>query len=132
MQWNLGDMLPHEIAHANDWNRSKTMSLEERAELLHRVLERVQSADRYKSSYVESINNEDKQLELKEKVNEYWAEVASAYLRCDPNLNYKDIAIVHDLITKSDPNFDRQAMKNLRENLIQESVSTKTIAIDTN
>jgi hypothetical protein len=67
------ELLIHELAHANDWNRSNVLSPEDRLTLLHLVHGRVSSPDHLRFPYVESINNPDKKAEHLRKCTEYWA-----------------------------------------------------------
>src|SRR6185295_8058545 len=72
--WLINDLLPHELAHLNDWNSTNLNSLDS-MELLNSVYQRVQSPDRFKSSYVEHIHNEDKQQQTTYRMREYFAEI---------------------------------------------------------
>lgn len=105
----IATSLVHEAAHANDWIADATMSLKERMDLLLAVTRRVQSPDRYQSSYVEKINNEDKELELYLKTTEYWAVIAGIFFTDPAALNIKDYEIVANFVHQKDKNFDRQA-----------------------
>lgn len=77
--YRLSDKTPalinHELAHANDWNRSNVLSPEDRLTLLYLVHERMSSPDHLRFSYVESISNPDKKAEHLKKCTEYWAEL---------------------------------------------------------
>ena len=104
---NINEAFSHEIAHANDWEVSNDLSFEDRASFLLAIVERVQSEDRFHSTYVESIKNEDKQLELHNKCKEYWAEICEQYFGGSAqNLNYKDVQLIESVVKKEDPNFD--------------------------
>jgi len=94
----------HEIAHANDWVRSKNLSVLERANMLLEVTARLESGDRYLSTYVESINNEDKSLEKYLKAAEYWAEISSIYFTQPSTLNVADFELVGRYVTSSSQN----------------------------
>ncbi|MBI4120384.1 MAG: hypothetical protein HY454_02860 [Parcubacteria group bacterium] len=107
----------HEIAHANSWKTDNEMNTEERMDLLLSISKRLRAGDRYMSNYVESINNEDGQLENYNKATEYWAEICEQYFS-DPNsLNVKDWEIVDDMIKKQDPKFDLDETLEARHKL---------------
>jgi len=117
----FGRVLAHEFAHANDWERDNEMSTTERADLILAIAKRLESEDRYKSDYVESINNSDKQKERYYKATEYWAEICSAYFNNPDSLNVQDWFLVHENVKKSDPSFDARQKKEQRVNLIHSS-----------
>jgi hypothetical protein len=76
------DVLNHEIAHAKNWNNSKTLKNHERVNFLHEVTQRFAQEDRFKSEYVETIvADEDKNLEAYKKVSEYWGEIVREYAK---------------------------------------------------
>lgn len=128
---NINEALSHEIAHANDWEADNELSFEERLNLLLAIADRVRSEDRYLSTYVESINNEDKQKELYLKCTEYWAEICSRYFGDSAdNLNYKDVQIIEGMVKKEDPDFDQPAACTKRINSII-AYGYKTIDINT-
>ncbi|MBI5139825.1 MAG: hypothetical protein HZA94_00005 [Candidatus Vogelbacteria bacterium] len=115
----VDDLLTHEIGHLN-WTGNKFLTTEEKQELLTKIVERVRSTGRYKSSYVEKINNDNKREELDLKVTEYFAEIASAYF--SPTQHYllptEDAAIIDELIAKTDPNFDIKKARKRRTKII--------------
>ena len=96
----------HEIAHGNDWLRDSELTPTERINLLAKVYVRVNSEDRFRSGYVESIGTNDKKTTLSHKCEEYFAEIAAAYFNDPSTLNYKDFTIIHNLISKKSPDFD--------------------------
>jgi len=104
---NVEYTLSHEIAHANDWDNDNSLTFEERIDFLLKIIDRVQSKDRFMSSYVESITNPDPQHELKRKAKEYWGDICGVYFSgSTQRLNTKDIAIIEWVISLNDPNFD--------------------------
>ncbi|MBI3633438.1 MAG: hypothetical protein HY226_04050 [Candidatus Vogelbacteria bacterium] len=108
--WFVNSIIIHELGHASDWHENGSLSIEEKLQLLQEISTRVKSPDRYISSYVEAIENEDKSLEWKEKTIEYFAEIVCAYLSDEyVKLPGADRKIVWDLIKKFDPKFDREA-----------------------
>jgi len=104
----------HEIAHGNDWVNNEKLNVQERITLLAKIAARVWSRDRFVSSYVESINHKDPKTANVRQCEEYFAEVASAYFNCPDVLNYKDFQIIHELVTKRDPNFNIEEAKRAR------------------
>ena len=118
----LEDALFHEIAHLNDWENDKDTSFEERVDLVLKIAERLKSEDRYRSPYLERIENENKEEELYLRAKEYWAEIASQYFR-DPNkLNAKDAEIVAGHIERTDPEFDVKMKSLERQGMIREMI----------
>lgn len=114
------EILPHEIAHSNDWDRDDKMSLEERMKLLLSVGERLQAPDRYMSQYVESINASgklDKQAENYQKATEYWAEICAQYFSHPARLSIRDFQLVDSRVRKTDQNFDLLKNKGKRDEL---------------
>ena len=99
----------HELIHSNDWIRDAEMSSLERLEMLDEVVDRLKSEDRFRSSYVESIENPDKKEELYIKATEYLAEIGKAYFM-DPDMLKKgftkDFNIIDKLIKIHDSEFD--------------------------
>ena len=80
-KWSEDDIkeaVRHEAAHANDW-KSRDRHVNQRINMLYEIIGRAKNSNRFRSLYVESIKNPDKQQELVLKSNEYWAEIASAY-----------------------------------------------------
>ncbi|MFA6397594.1 MAG: hypothetical protein WDK96_01960 [Candidatus Paceibacterota bacterium] len=104
---NINTAFSHEAGHCNSWECINNLSIEQRLDFLLYILDRVQSEDRYLSSYVESINSEDKKNELYNKATEYWAVICEVYFSGNiQNLNIKDIQIIETIIKTKDPNFD--------------------------
>ncbi len=103
----LAGTLIHEAAHGADWLTNKFLTTEERIQFLQAVVNRVKSADRFRSGYVESINNENKQTELFKKVAEYWAEIVEEYHKYEHGtLAQMDIDLVTYWLKKTDPSSD--------------------------
>jgi hypothetical protein len=123
-----GSTLLHEVAHANDWVRDTQMTDEEKNSMREAVVARLGAADRYKSGYVESVNNKDAEKERETKALEYWADLSSAYLRsADPEkeISSEDRAIVIAMIKRTDPGFDQKAARLRREQIIKEMTDAK-------
>ncbi len=116
----LLETLAHEIGHANDWDSDNSLSAEDRFDLLLAVSNRVRSKDRFMSSYVESINNDDNKIELYNKCVEYWAEIYSAYILRPSMLNYEDFKIVDALVKKADPDFKARIFLDQQRGLFSE------------
>lgn len=115
----------HEIAHANSWMSDNETGDEEKADLLLKIADRLSSADRYKSSYVESINNQDKNKEKYTKASEYWAEICAQYFEDPTQLNVKDFQIVDAQVRKTDPNYDWQKSRSERARILSKVSRTK-------
>lgn len=103
------DTLTHELAHANDWERDNTMTTEQRINLLTAIADRLASESRYQSPYVESITNEDGQLEQYLKAQEYWAEICREYFISPDGLHIDDFTIVDGALRQQDPQFSGEA-----------------------
>ncbi len=77
--------LTHELAHRQDkrknpnFSQEGNLSQDELENLDKSLTERVESDDRFKSDYVEAINNVNYKRELSSKKTEWWAEGASEY-----------------------------------------------------
>jgi hypothetical protein len=114
--------LGHELAHAHDFNYAR-LPAEKRLKLLAKIIERLESENRYKSSYVEQINNPDKKKEMQNKANEYFAEIVGAYLynptaAKSGGMPKEDIAIVEAYIKELDPNFDAEKAAEERQQIL--------------
>ena len=110
-------ILPHELGHANDWENDSQLSPEERVALLLAVNNRVQSAERYMSYYVESIRNKEPELERYLKAKEYWAEICQAYFDNPEHMDIHDFQLVDRVVKKSDPQFSFEKSINQRVRL---------------
>ncbi len=123
--WITNDLIAHELAHLNDWDTNKLLTLEERLELFNKILERLNSEDRYQSSYVESITNDNKQYEKYSKAQEYYAEIMEAYFSVNGpmSLPEADRAIAGGVIKKLNPQYDENAMLSVRLGIITGPVS---------
>ncbi len=94
--WSKKDVqikLTHEAAHANDW-KARYRNVPERINMMYENLKRVKSTDRFRSGYVESIKNADKQYELSLKTGEYWAEITKQYFSDKEELPKQDRNLV--------------------------------------
>ncbi|MES3005096.1 MAG: hypothetical protein V4690_03230 [Patescibacteria group bacterium] len=121
--WIVHHLIPHEVFHLQDADSNFLLTVDERIELYEKLIERVRSTDRFKSGYVEKVDNEDKKTELRVKVSEYFAEIGSVYLSPDYHLLPEaDKEIIRSLIEKIDPDFDRVEALNIRRGLIGEIV----------
>ncbi len=126
----------HELGHANDWLARTDLSKNDRIELFYNVVKRVQSPDRFKSAYVESINNKDKYLELNLKTNEYWAEIIQVYFdnptEAATLLAPDDYRLIEQYLKIAAPHLDLKAAaleRQVRGKLIkQELVEKKIVA----
>lgn len=114
----LRGTLPHELGHANDWESDAEMSGEERLDLLVAVGERLGSEDRYRSAYVEKINNPDEKRELYTKAVEYWAEICSQYFRNPEAMDVKDFQLVDARVRKVDPDYDADECRSERQEVV--------------
>lgn len=101
------ETLSHEIAHAGF-----------SAELLDKILLRLEAEDRFKSPYVESIKNPDKGTETAIKVQEYWAEICKQYFDDAESLDKKDFEIIEERIKKEGPGFDWRKAREERQKII--------------
>jgi hypothetical protein len=119
IDWIANNLILHETFHLQDWNSNSLLTYEERLELYKTIIDRVKSPDRFKSTYVESISNEDKQAELSAKAGEYFAEIGATYLSGDVNLLPKeDRLLVENFIAKFDPEFNRVEALKVRDRII--------------
>lgn len=120
---DVSEVLSHELAHANDWERDNEMSKEERADLLLSIAKRVKAEDRFMSSYVESIENKDKKMEFYLKTTEYFAEICEIYFSHPEDLHFKDFKIADDYIRKTDPDFNVKKFAAKRQKIIDIAMS---------
>lgn len=127
-EWIVNKMLPHEMFHLQDWDSNLLLTQSERLELYKNIIDRVKSDDRFKSEYVEGINNDDKKTELSVKAAEYFAEIGAAYLSTDYSLlPQADKDLIRDFIAKVDPSFDRKKALKHRYKLIGEGPSVMQV-----
>lgn len=119
----LNDLIPHELGHANDWNNDSEMTSAERVNLLISVGERLDDSDRFRSWYVEHIQNKDGQHERYTRATEYWAEICAAYFSTPDFMNIKDFELVDGVVKKGDPKYNlrfNNSQRAQRENLVIE------------
>ena len=109
--------IAHEVAHSNDWNLDNEMTHKERVDLLLKIFERVNSEDRFMSSYVEGIVDSDKKREAFLKVREYWAVICAQYFSDASKLNIKDAELIEGHIKRTDPEFNWGEKATRRLNL---------------
>ena len=124
--YEILDILAHELGHANDWESDEEMTDEERLDLLLAVGDRIDDEDRYRSSYVESIKNKDRERERYLKATEYWAEICEAYFTQPYNLNAKDYALVEARVKRHDPEFNDVEARFHQAKLVYSSTYGKT------
>ncbi len=127
----LGNIMSHELAHANDWEFDNQLSAEARIYLLAKVAQRLESSDRYHSAYVESIQEKDKQYQYYKKCLEYWAEICGAYFS-DPDredLPEQDRKLIEFHLSKTTPGFDARGAKKIRDKLIQNYFRSKGVEL---
>jgi len=130
-EWYIvNELLPHELAHLNDWDTNKLLTLEERLELLNKVLERLNSEDRYRSPYVESITSDNRQYEKYTKAQEYYAEIMEVYFSSSGPiaLPEADRLIIESVMDKLNPQYDSQAMVGARLEILKGEESASTIS----
>ncbi len=121
--WIANDLILHEVFYLQDAVSNSLLTGDERVSLYKTLLDRIKSADRFKSEYVEAISNKDKSKELRYKIGEYFAEIGSTYLSSDYYLLPEaDKKIISGLISKVDPTFDRLRALNRRRALIGEKI----------
>lgn len=89
----------HEATHANDW-RSHSRPVHERISMIYEITNRLNSPERFRSGYVESINNKNGKVELSLKILEYLPEITANYFVDKDNLPEKDIEIVERFLGK--------------------------------
>ena len=106
----------HELAHANDWHSDNDLTAKERLALALKIAERIKAPDRFKSSYVESIDykNDTKKTNYFRAV-EYWAEICAQYFDDPTRLNIKDVIIIEEHIRKTDPGFNVKKANQVRQ-----------------
>lgn len=119
----LNETLAHELAHAHDFRYAR-LSPAERLAFLSKILERLESEGRFRSSYVEDINNKDKAAELEGKALEYWAEIFGTYLS-DPfeaktKLPKEDLEIIKEYFNLVAPGFNFEAAWSRRQKIISQ------------
>lgn len=115
----LRDVLPHELGHGNDWLSDQEMTYEERLDLQLAVAERLSADDRFQSSYVESIQNDNPQAERCLKALEYWAEICGQYFNDPSKLHYNDYELVNNCVKAGDPDYDENAANEVRNNFLE-------------
>lgn len=132
---NINICLTHELGHANDWDTDNETSVDDKMVLLVSIAERLDSPDRYMSSYVESIGIPDTTKEIAEgttyysnahqrqkynKAKEYWGEICSVYFSSPGLLNVKDFELVDNWVKKNDPTFNLEKSIELRSEMIKD------------
>src|SRR3989344_7480930 len=133
---NFFSATSHEMGHANDWLARTDLSDEYRINLLYNVVKRVESPDRFKSAYVESINNKDSGKQLMHKATEYFAEIVAEYLNNPKEAKTKlapaDLTLVEQHLKVSATNFNlEQAViaREARGRIIKQGIIEKQIKL---
>lgn len=75
LSYETTQLVGHELAHTNDWNRSNTLSPEDRLTLLYLVHARISSPNHLRFPYVESIRKGNRKDEHLQRCTEYFAEL---------------------------------------------------------
>lgn len=112
-----GELMIHELAHGSSDSTDDRLSPAMRRGLRAWILDRVNSPDRYRSWYVESIKNKDPEERDRRKAGEYWAEIVMEYLRSERpemRLPLADLKMIQDFIRSTDPEFDQAKARLLR------------------
>lgn len=112
-----GELMIHELAHGSSDSTDDRLSPAMRRGLRAWVLDRVNSPDRFRSWYVESIKNKDPEERDRRKAGEYWAEIVMEYLRSERpemRLPLADLKMVQDFIRSTDPEFDQAKARRRR------------------
>lgn len=124
--WFLFHTLSHEASHANDWEANEDLTSVERVDLLLKINNRIKSPNRFISSYVEGINNDNKETEGYLKCVEYFAEICGEYFTFGKkNLNMEDVGIIEFVVNKKDLNFNIDVAINKRLAIINTEIYRK-------
>lgn len=118
---NLSDTLPHELAHSLDWDHPWPLDKEKGELVKAKITERLKTGNRYMSSYVEGINNQNKVIEQSWKRDEYWAVVHAVYFGTQEPLEFlpdEDFKMVEDVVNLVQPGFNRDAAWERRRQLL--------------
>lgn len=119
------ESLGHEIAHSNDWERDDQMTYTERVELLFRIAHRLSAGNRFRSTYVESIEGDTAEEKNYYRAVEYWAEICAQYFIDPTALHIEDYQIVDEQIRKTDPHYNPIVTSEKRANIIKGLLSQK-------
>lgn len=123
----VSSTLNHEVAHNVDWLGNKSMTTLQRFRFFKLTIDRVQSDNRVRDKYVESIHNDDPQKELLSKTTEYWAVVNELYFSLDYHLlPEEDSYLVESVLKIIDPQFNP---KSDRDKVVNGQVDV-SVAID--
>lgn len=123
--WYVVLSIGHEICHSNDWESDNEMTAEQRINLLLRVSGRLSAKDRFRSSYVESIKNDDPQKQRYNKAVEYWAVTCGQYFENATKLNIKDFRLVDNHVRMTDPNFNWMESSLKRKDLLNNGLGER-------
>lgn len=117
------NIINHELGHANDWGSDNDTFYEEKLDLLLGILARIDSPDRYMSSYVESYKDgDDKTIHFRKfrMAQEYWAEISGQYFSDPTQLSIIDLEIVDSWIRKGDPGYNWKLAFEAREKIVMQ------------
>jgi hypothetical protein len=103
----------HEAAHQQDWESNHLLTVQERIELLQATVDRLKSPDHYRTAYIEKLEA-DASTPKDVLAREYFAEVMMAHLNGNVFLNDADKALVHQVLDRTDPGLDLQAINDQR------------------
>jgi len=112
--------LIYEFGHANNWRNRCNLSLAQRISLLYEVIKQVESLDRYRDKYVESIKCVDKAEEIARKAVEYWGALCMWVIAKPGNNPIPESGrkLVLDYLKITDPKFNIVKSANSREMII--------------
>jgi hypothetical protein len=120
----------HESGHGNDWDSNMHIDIDERANLLSKIINRVQSPHPGRSAieamtenkgYAESLGIVDKS-QLLTKASEYWGDMCMNYFQFSEwfqDTYPEDFKIVDEFIKKTDPSFDPLKAEKQRGKILQ-------------
>ena len=117
----------HESGHANSWDSDNEMTAFERADLILKVYKRVTAANRFLSSYVESINEKSHAEAMHTRTVEYWAEICGQYFADFTKLNIEDYLLVDQQVRKTDKKFDIAKARSTRKQIIDAVVKQYSV-----
>jgi hypothetical protein len=112
--------LIYEFSHANNWRNRCDLSLAQRISLLYEVIKQIESPDRYRDGYVESIKCVDKAEEMARKAVEYWGALCMWVIAKPGNNPIPESGrkLVLDYLKITDPKFNIVKSANSREMII--------------
>ncbi len=117
------EILGHESGHANDWKSNKRASYEDKLDLLLKVSRRIDSQDKFHSTYAESqlkSNQKDSRINKYLYSQEYWAEICSQYFKDPTQLSIDDFELVDGWVKKADPKYNPTVMTEQRMQILNQ------------